>query len=365
MNQTIAPFLFGVGLFSSLGIAVGVLFDLVRRVTEFGLPITLALKVAFFSTPQFICYAFPMSLLLATLMTYSRLAADSELVAMRSVGVSVYRIVLPGVIFSLLVTGLTFWFNDWVVPESNHVAAITLEKALSGDRPQFQDNNIFYPEYGPVVDEQGQERNVLTRLFYAETFDGDKMYNLTVVDRTQGNVSQIITAAAAQWNPKINKWDFFDGIIYLLAGDGSFRNILRFQEEQLQLPKTPLELAQRIRDNTEMTIAQAREHLKLLRFSQDEQGIRKISTRLHQKISFPFACLIFGWVGAALGAHTNNSGRGTSFAICVVMIFVYYTLFTTTGAMGVAGALPPIVAAWIANGLGIVFGSIVLWRVAQ
>ncbi|MGB0561812.1 MAG: LptF/LptG family permease [Spirulinaceae cyanobacterium] len=365
MSQIIAPFLFGVGLFSSLGIAVGVLFDLVRRITEFGLPVTLALKVAFFSTPQFICYAFPMALLLATLMAYSRLASDSELVALRSVGVSVYRIVLPGLLFSLLVTGVTFWFNDWVVPESNHIAAITMEQALSGDRPQFQDSNIFYPEYGVIADDQGEERNVLTRLFYAETFDGDKMYNLTVVDRSQGNVSQIITAESAQWNPKINKWDFFDGIIYLLSGDGSFRNILRFGREEIQLPRTPLDLAQRVRDNTEMTIAQAREYLKILRFSKDENKARKIATRLHQKISFPFACLIFGGVGAALGARSNTGGRGTSFAICVVMIFVYYTLFTTTGAMGVAGALPPIVAAWVANALGLAFGGIVLWRVAQ
>lgn len=365
MVEIIAPFLFGVGLFSSLGIAVGVLFDLVRRVTEFGLPITLALKVALFSTPQFISYAFPMSLLLATLMAYSRLSSDSELVALRSVGVSVYRLILPGVILSLLVTLMTFYFNDAVVPASNHLAALTLEGALGGDRPQFQDSNIFYPEYGDVTDEQGNTRNVLTRLFYAERFDGERMYNLTVVDRTQGNVSQIVTADAAQWNPNINKWDFFDGIIYLLAGDGSFRNILRFQEEQLQLPRTPLDLAERIRDNTEMTIAQAREHLEILRLSQDEQQMRKIETRLHQKISFPFACAIFGLVGAALGSRSQNGGRATSFAVCVVMIFVYYTLFTTTGAMGVAGALPPIIAAWIANALGVVFGGVVLWRVAQ
>jgi len=364
ISEIMAPFLFGVGLFSSLGFAVGVLFDLVRRVTEFGLPLSVAMQVALLSAPQFIAYAFPMSILLATLMAYSRLAADSELIALRSVGTSVYRIVFPAVIISLAVTVLTFLFNDVVVPRANYYAALTLEQALTGDRPHFQENNIFYPEYGEIVDEQGQHRQVLKRLFYAEQYDGNAMHNLTVIDRSEGTVSQIITSESAQWDPGRNHWDFFNGVIYLLSSDGSFRNILRFEREQLQLPSTPFDLAQRVRDNTEMTIAEARAYLKLLDQGGDPQERRKIMVRLHQKVSFPFACLIFGLVGAALGTRSQG-GKATSFAISVVMIFCYYTLFTTTGALGVAGVLEPIPAAWLTNVLGLVLGGGILLQAAR
>ncbi|MDB9494604.1 LptF/LptG family permease [Spirulina major CS-329] len=364
IGEILAPFLFGVGLFSSLGFAVGVLFDLVRRVTEFGLPLSVAFKVAALSSPQFICYAFPMSILLATLMAYSRLAADSELIALRSVGVSVYRIVVPGLIVSLAITALTFIFNDIVVPRANYYAAITLEEALTGETPQFQDSNILYPEYHDIVDDAGQSRNVLSRLFYAERYDGQSMHKLTVVDRSQQGISQIITSDSAQWNPRDGKWDFFNGTIYLIDPDGSFRNILRFDREQLQLPRAPLDLVERVRDNTEMTITQARDHLKVLRISGDLQQIRKITVRLHQKISFPFACFIFGLVGAALGTRSQG-GRATSFAISVLTIFLYYTLFTTTGAMGVAGVIPPFPSAWITNVLGLAVGGVILFQVAR
>ena len=110
--ELIAPFLFGVGAFSSLGVSVGALFELIRRVTESGLPLTIAFQVLLLQFPQFIVYSFPTSTLLATLMTYSRLSSDSELTALKACGVSVYRLVLPALVLCCVVTGLTFLFNE-------------------------------------------------------------------------------------------------------------------------------------------------------------------------------------------------------------------------------------------------------------
>jgi lipopolysaccharide export system permease protein len=60
--ELLLPFLFGMGLFTSLGVAIGTLFDLVRRITESGLPFTLALKILMLKMPEFIVLAFPMSI---------------------------------------------------------------------------------------------------------------------------------------------------------------------------------------------------------------------------------------------------------------------------------------------------------------
>jgi lipopolysaccharide export system permease protein len=89
MREILMPFLFGVGAFSSIGISVGALFELIRRVTESGLSIGLAMQIFVLKLPEFIVLAFPMSTLLATMMAYSRLSADSELIALRGCGVSI------------------------------------------------------------------------------------------------------------------------------------------------------------------------------------------------------------------------------------------------------------------------------------
>ena len=167
ITELIPPFLFGVGAFSSVGVAIGTLFDLVRKITDAGLPLGIAIQVLMLKMPLFISYAFPMSTLLATMMTFSRFSGDSELIALRGCGVSLYRIVTPAVALSLVVTGMTFLFNEMVVPAANHQAATTMERALKSEKPNFQENNIFYPEYGEVTQPNGQKIRALRRLFYA------------------------------------------------------------------------------------------------------------------------------------------------------------------------------------------------------
>ncbi|MFN5836386.1 MAG: LptF/LptG family permease, partial [Pseudanabaena sp.] len=63
----------------------------------------------------FMVYSFPMSMLLATLLSYSRMSGDGETTALRSCGVSAYRLVLPALVLSLFVTGMTYVFNEAIV----------------------------------------------------------------------------------------------------------------------------------------------------------------------------------------------------------------------------------------------------------
>ncbi|MFM7906261.1 MAG: LptF/LptG family permease, partial [Microcystis sp.] len=346
--ELLLPFLFGMGLFTSLGVAIGTLFDLVRRITESGLPFTLALKILLLKMPEFIVLAFPMSILLAALMAYSRLASDSELIAFKSIGISVYRLIIPAIVLSLIVTGLTYVFNDYVAPAASYEANATMTKALRPNRKSFIEDNIIYPEYGKVRPADGGEaQTVLRRLFYAERFNGQEMLGLTILDRTQPEVNQIITSESASWNIEKNIWDFYNGTIYLIDPNGSYRNIVRFQHQQLALPRTPLDLAFRARDGSEMTLRQAQEYLKIMQLSGNPTKIRKLQVQIEQKISLPFVCLVFGMIGAALGLRPQNSNKATSFGICIVLIFSYYLLSFVTSSLGIGGVLTPLMAAWL------------------
>lgn len=137
LQQLLGPFLFGVGIFSSVALSIGVVFDLVRKVTESGLPMAIAAEVFLLKMPFFVVLAFPMSILLATLMAYSRLSADSELTALRSCGISAYRFVVPALVMSVLVTGLMFVFNEAIVPAAEAQANATLRAALEAIAPSF------------------------------------------------------------------------------------------------------------------------------------------------------------------------------------------------------------------------------------
>ncbi len=353
IRELILPFLFGMGIFTSLGLSIGAVFELIRKVTDSGLHWGVAVKIMLLRMPEFIVFAFPMSILLATLMTYSRLSSDSELVALRSIGVNVYRLILPAIAFSLCIVAITFGFNNFVAPAANFQAALTLKQALGETRPDFETQNILFPEYAEIEDEDGDVTEVLSRLFYAEKFDGKQMSNLTVLDRSRRPVSQIIVARSAEWNVLENIWDFYDGTIYLVGADGSYNNIVRFEHQQLALPKAALDVTKTSRKTREMNFFQARKHLELIRPGADEQRIRKWQVRIHEKIAVPFACLVFAMIGAVLGVQPQDSGKATSFGICIGLIFGYYLLSFISQSLGISGAIAPWFAAWLPNFLGI------------
>ena len=364
-TELIGPFLFGVGAFSSVGVAIGTLFDLVRKITDAGLPLTIAMKVLLLKMPEFISYAFPMSVLLSAMITYSRLSSDSEVIALRSVGISVYRLVMPAIVLSLFVTGCTFLFNEMVVPAANYQASATLDKALNAEKPAFQKNNIFYPEYKEETQSNGEKIRALKRLFYANQFDGKQMKGLTILEWSQRNLNQIVTAESAVWNSAQNAWDFFNGTTYVISPDASYRNILRFAQQQLKISRAPLDLASKDRNSAQMNINQLREYMEILRIGGDAKELLKIKVSLQQKIAFPFVCLVFGVVGAALGTRPQRTGKATSFGISIVVIFAYYLLGFISGAFGQLSILSPLMAAWLPNLFGLGAGGLLLLRAAK
>ena len=359
-KELFLPFLFGMGIFTSLGLSIGAVFELIRKVTDSGLYWGVAFKILILRMPEFIVFAFPMSILLATLMAYSRLSSDSELIALRSIGVNVYRLILPAIAFSLCIVTITLFFNNFVAPAANYQAEVTLKQALGKTRPDFETENILFDEYEDIKTEDGQTKEVLTRLFYAEEFDGEQMKNLTVLDRSRRSVSQIVVARSAKWNVLENIWDFYDGTIYLIGVEGGYNNVVRFQHQQLALPQTALDITKKGKSTNQMNIFEAREYLKIVKHSADEQRIRKWQVRIQEKIAIPFACLVFALIGTALGIKPQNSGKATSFGICIGLIFAYYLLSFISQSLGISGVVPPWVAAWMPNFLGLGAASALL-----
>lgn len=364
ISELLMPLLFGIGAFSSIGVAIGVLFDLMRRITEAGLSPWIALEIFFLKLPYFISLSFPMALLLSCLMVYGRLSSDSELIALRSCGVSVYRLVLPALMLGLLLTGIFFGFNEAVVPAANRQASATLQRAFKGkEAASFRERDVLYKEFSSLEREDGQKFRTLSRLFYAKEFDGQQMKGLTILDFSQVGLNQIVSAKAAAWNVDEKTWDFYDGTIYVIDPNGSYRNIIRFDRQQLQLPRAPLDIAKTSTDPIEMNIAQIQDYLITIGDSGDEKEIRKLRLRIHQKVSLPFSCLMFGLIGSTLGISQQRTGRrATGFGISLILIVSYYLSTSICEAFYSFDILSSFLAAWLPTLIGFIAGIFVLIR---
>ena len=346
LGELITPLLFAVALFTVLSLSVGVLFELVRQIVESNLPVLIAIQVLLQRLPSFLVLSFPMATLLATLLAYGRLSANSELTALRSVGVTATRMIIPALVLALVMSSLTFFFNDVLVPRSNRSAEVTLRRALGKAIATEKGDNIIYPRFGRVEEPDGSTSKGLLQLFYASKFRDGTMTRVTLLDFSRAGFTQMLLAKSAQWNEQEAKWEFLDGQILTLTPSGSTTSA-DFDRYLYPLSAAPIRIARLPKDANNMTVAEALQAEQLLQDAGDVKGARKLQVRIQEKFTLPMACLVFGLIGASLGAKPNNrTSRSQGFGISVVMILVYYVLGFSFSSLGVKGTLPPLLAAW-------------------
>ena len=344
--ELISPLLFAVAAFTVVSLSVGVMFELVRKIVESGLPVLIAVQVLLQRLPSFLVISFPMATLMATLLAYSRLSANSELTALRSVGVTATRMIIPALALALVMSSLTFVFNDVVVPRSNRSAEITLRRALGKSIATEKGDNIVYSRFGSVERPDGSSSKGLLQLFYANRFLDGTMTGVTVLDFSRVGFTQMLVAKSANWNEQEAKWEFLNGQILTLTPSGSTTSA-DFDRYLYPLSAAPIRIAKLPKDANNMTVAEALQAEKLLQNAGDVKEARRLQVRIQEKFTLPMACLVFGLIGASLGAKPNSrTSRSQGFGISVVLILVYYVLSFSFSSLGVKGTLPPLLAAW-------------------
>ena len=365
MTQLIPPFLFSVGLVATLGVAIAYLSDLANKIVDKHLPLIHAAEILLLKVPEFVAYSLPIAVMLATLITYGRLSSDSELIAMRGCGISLYRIIAPALFLSIVVTAITFLVTEFVVPAANYQATSILVNSIQEEHPFWQNKDIFYPDFEEVILPDGRKERRLKSLVYAENFDGKKMKDLTILKWTGNSLEQIVLSDNATWNNESQKWDFFNGTVYKLAEDTSLARSSSFKHETIALPKAAFDFAMQGRDPYEMNVGEAKQYMKILRLIGDTKKLTFFSVRTEQKIAFPFVCIVFGLVGSALGSRPHQVSRATSFGLSIAIIFTYYLLAFIMGSLGMIEILSPVMAAWLPNLIGVGIGVYLIYQFNQ
>ena len=350
--QILPPMLFAISAFTVISLSVGVMFDLIRKIVEFGLPLFLAIKVLFYSLPSFLVLSFPMAVLLSTLLAYGKLSANSELLALKSLGIKTSRIIAPAIAVSIFMTGLTFYFNDNLVPASNKLAESTLRAGIgSSFSSEKGKDNIMFSRYGSKIDSATNKptktNQFLTHIFYASLFENNIMQEVTVLDFSRQDIQQILKAKSAVFDKKNSSWIFTNGSIVSIDQGGQTTNI-QFEKYRYPFIEGPLDLAKIPKDATEMSLKQALEAERIYKETGNLKEIRRIQVRIQEKFTLPCACLVFGLIGSSLGSKSNlRSSKSQGFGLSVILILIYYVMSFVFSSLGVKGLFSPIIATWL------------------
>ncbi len=366
LGELIPPLIFAIAAFTVVSLSVGVMFDLVRKIVESGLPFYIALKVLILKLPGFLVISFPMAMLMATLLAYSRLSANSELKALRSLGVATKRIITPALILALFMTILTFMFNDFLVPISNRSAEVTLKSALGRAISTEKGDNIIYSRFGTLSNKDKTKKTKgLAQLFYAKEFRNSQMNDVTVLDFSRLENTQLLIANSAVWNEREAMWEFFEGQLLTLSSDGK-TTTAEFERYLYPLSDGPNRIAQLPKDANDMTVSEAIKAERLYAKSGNIKEARRMKVRIQEKFTLPIACVVFALVGSSLGSKPNTrTSRSQGFGISVVLILFYYVLSFSFSSLGVKGTLTPLLSAWLPVFLSLSGGMFLLRQASR
>ena len=361
LKELTPPLFFAIAAFTVVSLSVGVMFDLVRKIVEYGLPFQIALKVLLLKIPGFLVISFPMAMLMATLLAYSRLSANSELKALRSLGITTGRMILPAMALALCMTFLTFIFNDIIVPKSNRSADITLKSALGKSISTEKGNDIIYSRFGRINNpDLSLSKKRLIQLFYSRKFRNGFMEDVTVLDFSRIGYTQFLIAKKALWNAKESKWEFVEGKVLTLAPNGSTTTI-NFERYLYPLGEAPRKIGQLPKDANDMTILEAVKAKNLYEQAGNIKESRRMSVRIQEKFTLPMACMVFSLIGSSLGAKPNTkTSRSQGFGLSVVLILFYYILSFFFSSLGVKGTISPFLSAWSPVFISTFFGTLLL-----
>jgi lipopolysaccharide export system permease protein len=353
IREVLAPLVIGLLVFTFM-LIIPYLIEYAESFISKGVAAPVVLRVMATLLPATLALTIPMSLLLGLLVAFGRLSADREFVALQACGVSLLRLLRPVALLSVLAWLGTSYILLVAVPDANQrfreiTFGIVAERAEGEVRPRvfFED----FPDVVLYVREVSASGGGWTDVFMVDNrTPGAPAAFLArrgrvIIDRQQRTVEMVLE----------------DGTRHKAENAGEYE-VFRFERLVLSLnPETVFPRAGPALGAREMSIPQLEARAAEL----EQQGIYPHSElfEIQKKFSIPFACLVFGLIGLALGASNRRDGKLASFVIGLGVIFVYYVVLWLGQAVVRGHVVPPWLGAWAPNMvLGAVGGLMFLWR---
>ena len=332
-------------------------FDLLGDVLRNHIALAIVGEYLLNLTPSMLYQIAPLAVLIAVLVTFSVLNRNSEIVAMKATGISLYRLVVPIVTIAACLAICLFLFDQYYLPQANRRQE-SLRNVIKGRPPQTylnpEEHWIFGPKAAPG--ESGC-------IFYYEFFDPDtnEFANLSVFEFEPSTfqLTRRIFAKRAVWDEDSRNWHFENGWVRDIQGANvtAYRTFLETSFPEMRA--APDYFKKEALESQEMNFGQLDRYIRDLR--QSGFDTKRLSVALWQKLSYPMVAVVMAVLAIPFALSMGRRGSITGIAVAIGVALAYRVVDTLFGAMGNVNYLPASMAAWSADILfGLVGGYLLL-----
>ncbi len=347
LRALVAPFLIGLVLFT-----VVLLADVGRRmgatVLAMRVPTGLIVQYIALRIPSVLALALPVGMLVGAAMATNRLARTGETAAMRAGRISFWRLSAPLLTVGLCVSAIDLVLNEILVPRAN-------ERSLE-----------VYGEMILVQPLMASARNKALRgpgghFYYLGHLDPttNTIENVLIQEPGEGlTPRRIIVARRAAYEGRT--WTLMDGCVYTLDEEGRLEKSSAFTRKGVLLQKALQKYLADQRTAEEMSGSELRDRIQVLMAGGGDVVRERVG--LQFKYSIPVACFVFTLIAVPLGHHFAGRGAFSGVLVALGIGFLYNGVMSWTKALGLAGALHPVIAAWLQN---VIFGGVGVWLMCR
>ena len=335
-------------------IGIVIIFDISEKIDDFVAKqaplkaIVLDYYVNFI--PYFMNMFSPLFVFITVIFFTSRMAANSEIIAILSCGVSFHRMMVPYIFSATIIALMSLGLNLYVIPRANaqrHVfeARYTKKKAQAGDR------NIHY-QIAPgefVFVEQFSKYNKTAYKFTLETIEDNRLVSKISADR-------------AVWNESTGGWTLKKYFIRDF-NEGSIEDKVRCGEQLDTVICLTIKDFERKKNTVEDLEYGALKELEAVQEMRGDANIKYTQIEKHNRFSLPFSAFILTIMGVALSSRKKRGGIGWNLAVGIALSFSYILFMKFSQMFVYTGVMPPWIAIWLPNIIFTVVSG-VLYKIA-
>lgn len=305
-----------------------------------GVPVSQIFWMVIYLLPDIIAFALPAATLVAVTLAFLRLSVDSEIIALKSCGISLYHILPPVVLVSFLCMLFAILISFIGVPWGNNSFKKLIFQLAESRANLGIKERIFCEPFDDVM-------------FYVTNFSEQEniMENVFVVDRREKDITNTIIAEKGQVfihsQERIITLRFRNGTIFVVENDLESGRNITFGNYDLNISLTDIiaRLAARQKKPKEMSAGELVNQLKST--PKGEEKYNEMMIELLEKYAIPLAVFLMGIIGMALGAQLKPRGRSAGIGVSLAVFLIYYLCLAGARGIGETGTIPPTIGVWI------------------
>ncbi|MFO7962479.1 MAG: LPS export ABC transporter permease LptF [Desulfobacterales bacterium] len=339
-------------VFFSLIFLTTKLLEITNLIVNYRIGFFNILMLFMYSMPAFLVFVIPMSVMMGVLLTFLRMSTDNEILALKSGGVSLYRMLPPVAAFSVIGAVLTAVMTFWGMPWGNSAFEDVVYRMSTANPNIALKERTFNDAFDDV-------------LLYADTIDlkENTMQDIFIEDRrSAGQVGTIIADKGKLiGKPKdfVVAMRLYDGLINRVDIEKKTSSTTTFHTYDMAISLKNAAAASEKRkdkDEEEMRFSELRQFIAGAK--EKNTDYYKALIEFHNKFSIPAACLVLGLLAVPLGVRAKARKKSYGLGLGLFFFLCYYALMSLGWVLGESGTYPPAIGIWVPN---VVMGGVAVF----